>query len=82
VSEWVPDHSSLTVIRQRLPPELHEEVVAFVLRILVEHGLYDAKTLAVNATMLEANAASSSRPGTTPTACSSAAGRTVALRYL
>jgi len=57
VSERVPDHSSLTVIRQRLPLELHEEVFAFVLRILVERGLYDGKTLAVDATMLEANAA-------------------------
>jgi hypothetical protein len=45
------------VIRQRLPLELHEEVFAFVLRILVERGLYDGKTLAVDATMLEANAA-------------------------
>jgi transposase len=57
MSERAPDHSSLTVIRQRLPLELHEEVFAFVLRILVERGLYDGKTLAVDATMLEANAA-------------------------
>jgi transposase len=57
MSERVPDHSSLTVIRQRLPLELHEEVFAFVLGILVERGLYDGKTLAVDATMLEANAA-------------------------
>ena len=57
MAERVPDHSSLTVIRQRLPLELHEEVFAFVLRILVERGLYDGKTLAVDATMLEANAA-------------------------
>jgi len=53
----VPDHSSLTVIRQRLPLELHEEIFAFVLRILIERGLYRGKTLAVDATMLEANAA-------------------------
>jgi hypothetical protein len=57
MSERVPDHSSLTVIRQRLPLELHEEVFAFVLRILIERGLYRGKTLAVDATMLEANAA-------------------------
>jgi transposase len=57
MSERAPDHSSLTVIRQRLPLELHEEVFAFVLRILVERGLYKGKTLAVDATMLEANAA-------------------------
>jgi transposase len=57
MSERAPDHSSLTVIRQRLPLELHEEVFAFVLRILVERGIYKGKTLAVDATMLEANAA-------------------------
>jgi transposase len=57
MSEQAPDHSSLTVIRQRLPLELHEEVFSFVLRILVERGLYKGKTLAVDATMLEANAA-------------------------
>jgi len=57
MSERVPDHSSLTVIRQRLPLELHEQVFAFVLRILIERGLYKGKTLAVDATMLEANAA-------------------------
>lgn len=57
MSERVPDHSSLTVIRQRLPLELHEEVFAFVLRILIERGLYRKKTLAVDATMLEAKAA-------------------------
>ncbi len=57
MAERAPDHSSLTVIRQRLPLDLHEEVFAFVLRILVERGLYDGKTLAVDATMLEANAA-------------------------
>ena len=57
MAEGAPDHSSLTVIRQRLPLELHEEVFAFVLRILAERGLYKGKTLAVDATMLEANAA-------------------------
>jgi transposase len=44
-------------VRSSLPLELHEEVFAFVLRMLVERGLYDGKTLAVDATMLEANAA-------------------------
>ena len=34
LGDRVPDHSSLTVIRQRLPLELHEEVFAFVLRML------------------------------------------------
>ena len=32
-NEATPDHSSLTVIRQRLPEAVHEQVFAFVLRI-------------------------------------------------
>ena len=35
-SEAVPDHSSLTVIRQRLPLEVHEEVFFHVLRMAKE----------------------------------------------
>jgi transposase len=57
LGERVPDHSSLTVIRQRLPLELHEEVFVFVLRVLAEKGVLRGKTIGVDATTLEANAA-------------------------
>jgi len=57
LEDRAPDHSSLTIIRQRLPLEVHEEVFARILKILVEKGLVRGKTLAVDATTLEANAA-------------------------
>jgi transposase len=56
-TEATPDHSSLTVIRQRLPEVVHEQVFAFVLRLADTKGLLVAKTVAVDATLLEANAA-------------------------
>lgn len=52
-----PDHSSLTVIRQRLPLEVHQEVFRFVLGVLEEQGLLRGKTIAVDTSTLEANAA-------------------------
>jgi len=52
-----PDHSSLSRIRGRIPVEVHQEVFAWVLARLAERGLVDGKTVAVDATTLEANAA-------------------------
>src|SRR5262249_49347458 len=57
LTESTPDHSSLTRIRQRLPLEVHERVFAFVLKIAHEKKLLRGKTVAVDATTLEANAA-------------------------
>jgi transposase len=55
--ETTPDHSSLTKVRQRLPEVAHEPVFAFVPRIADAKGLLKGKTVAVDATTLEANAA-------------------------
>ena len=52
-----PDHSSLTRIRQRLPLEVFEQVFAFVLSLVEEHGLLKGKTVGVDSTLLEAKAA-------------------------
>ena len=52
-----PDHSSMTRIRQRLPLEVFEQVFAFVLSLVEEHGLLKGKTVGVDSTLLEANAA-------------------------
>ena len=52
-----PEHSSMTRIRQRLPEDVFERVFTFVLQVAVEHGLLKGKTIAVDATTLEANAA-------------------------
>jgi transposase len=57
LNEGTPDHSSLTVIKQRLPLAVHEQVFAFVLRVAQEKKLLRGKTVAVDSTTLEANAA-------------------------
>ncbi len=56
-TERSPDHSSMTVIRKRLPFEIFDAVFRFVLECAQEHGLLRGKTVAVDATFLEANAA-------------------------
>jgi transposase len=55
--ESTPDHSTLTNTRQRLPPEVFAEVFEFVLRIAREKGLLAGKTVGVDSTLLEADAA-------------------------
>lgn len=52
-----PDHSSLSRIRQRIDFETHQDVFAFVLKILARHDLVQGKTVGIDATTLEANAA-------------------------
>jgi transposase len=49
--------SSLIRIRQRLLLKVFEEVFAFVLSLIEEHGLLKGKTVGVDSTLLEANAA-------------------------
>ena len=53
----VPEHSSLTVTRQRLPLAVHEAVFARILELAATKGLLRGKSVAVDATTLEANAA-------------------------
>jgi transposase len=52
-----PDHSTLTNTRKRLPQEVFAEVFQFVLQIAVVKDLVSGKTVGVDSTMLEANAA-------------------------
>lgn len=52
-----PDHSTISRTRRRLPAELHERVFTRVLELLAEQGLLHGKTLGIDATTLEANAA-------------------------
>jgi len=52
-----PDHSSLTRVRDRLPLAIHAAVFQWVLQLAAEKGLLRGKTVAVDATTLEANAA-------------------------
>ena len=55
--EGTPDHSTLTNTRQRLPQEVFEEVFQFVLGIAEAKKLIAGKTVGVDSTTLEANAA-------------------------
>jgi len=55
--EATPDHSTLTNTRDRLPHEVFDEVFQFVLRIAAGKKLLSGKTVAVDSTTLEANAA-------------------------
>jgi transposase len=57
LSKKTPDHSTLCRIRQRLPLETHHEIFTFALKVLAEKGLLKGKTLGVDATTMEANAA-------------------------
>jgi len=57
LAQKTPDHSSLTRVRDRLPLEVHSEVFQFVLAVAAAEGLLQGKTVGVDATTLEANAA-------------------------
>ena len=57
ITDPTPEHSSLTVIRQRLPLAVHEHVFAKVLQIAQDKKLLKGKTTAVDSTFIEAEAA-------------------------
>ena len=57
ITEETPDHSSLTCVRDRLPLEIHAAVFQWVLALAAEKKLLPGKTVAVDATTLEADAA-------------------------
>lgn len=57
LTESVPDHSSLTKIRDRFPREVTEQVFAFVVQMACERKLVSGSRVGVDATLLEANAA-------------------------
>ena len=57
LTQETPDHSSLSYIRNRLPLSVHGQVFVKVLAIAQEKKLLKGKTVAVDSTTLEANAA-------------------------
>jgi transposase len=54
--EKTPEHSSFTVIRQRLGLEIYEGIFVLLLEALREHGLLGGKNLGIDASVIEANA--------------------------
>jgi transposase len=57
VDEAPPDHSTISRTRRLIDVETHREVFTWVQQRLVEAGLLTGKTVAIDATTLEANAA-------------------------
>jgi transposase len=56
LEESTPDHSSLSVIRQRLGPEIYQGVFEVVLSALKAHGLFRGRHLGIDSSVIEANA--------------------------
>jgi transposase len=56
LTEITPDHSSLSIIRQRLEGPIYDQVFTLVLSALQEHGLLRGKHLGIDSSVMEANA--------------------------
>ena len=57
LNEMAPDHSTISRTRRLMDVETHQAVFRWVLELLAEKGLLQGKTLGIDATTLEANAA-------------------------
>src|SRR5690606_32951909 len=56
IEEATPDHSSLSVIRNRLGAEIFQAALELVLSGLVAHGLLKGRHLGIDSSVIEANA--------------------------
>ena len=52
-----PDHSTISRTRRLIDVETHREVFTWALGVIAEKGLLKGKTVGIDATTLEANAA-------------------------
>ena len=57
LEETAPDQTTISRTRRLIDVETHQLVFAWVLTVLAEHGLLRGKTIGIDATTLEANAA-------------------------
>ena len=57
LDQAVPDHTTISRTRRLVDLETHQQVFHWVLRLVAEKGLLKGKTIGVDATTLEANAA-------------------------
>ena len=57
LDECTPDHSTVSRTRRLIDVETHQEVFNWILKVLAKEGLLRGKTIGVDATTLEANAA-------------------------
>lgn len=56
LEEKTPDHSSFTVIRQRLGLGIYQQIFTLTLQALCAHGLLRGKNLGIDSSVIEANA--------------------------
>ena len=66
LTERTPEHSSLSVIRNRIDVETHREVFTWVLGVLADSRLLTGKTIGIDATTLEATRPCDRSSATTP----------------
>jgi transposase len=57
LTEETPDHSTFTVFRGRLPKEVFDAVHFEILKALKAHGLLKGRNIAIDSSVIEANAA-------------------------
>src|SRR5713101_1814542 len=57
LDEATPDHSTISRTRRLIDVETHREVFGWVQQVLARNGLLKGKTVGIDATTLEANAA-------------------------
>jgi len=57
LDEGTPDHTTISRTRRLIDLESHQQVFTWVLRVLAEKGLLKGKTVGIDGTTLEANAA-------------------------
>jgi transposase len=57
IDQTTPDHSTISRTRRLIDLETHAQVFQYILKILANHGLISGKTVGVDSTTLEANAA-------------------------
>jgi len=57
LTETTPDHSTLSIIRERLGQEVYDQVFILILSALDKHGLLKGKNVGIDASVIEANAA-------------------------
>jgi transposase len=57
IDKPAPDHSTISRTRRLIDLETHAQVFQYILKVLTNHGLVEGKTVGVDSTTLEANAA-------------------------
>ena len=57
LTETTPDHSTISRTRRLIDLETHSRVFRWMLEVLARHGLVNGKTVGIDGTTLEANAA-------------------------